>query len=207
LEKSCQKRENSYNDTLSINKIDANVNLTYFSYVARRAVFCKQNRKIRHQCLPLVGSVCCKWVSLGRGQRKKEKTRKETTFGDLFSCWLPLTCWHVFGHRTMRQTLSLTALVGRISFEILPPVRAFGAQGGAFEYRRGKGKTKAPRRLPRGFVLAYPNNFEPLHQPSKNPKTAEITVGHNIKNHMYLSQLSLISLLCFFIFLKPYIGK
>ena len=46
------------------------------------------------------------------------------------------SCLHVFGHRTMRQTSSLTALVGRISFEILPPVRAFGAQGGAFGYRK-----------------------------------------------------------------------
>ena len=69
---------------------------------------------------------------------------------------------------------------------------------------------KAKKRTPPcGGVLflSYPNNFEPLHQPSKNPKTPKITVGHNIKNHMYLSQLSLISLSCFFIFLKPYIGK
>ena len=41
----------------------------------------------------------------------------------------------------MRQTSSLAALVGRISTEILPPVRAFSAQGdGVFEERKSFAK-------------------------------------------------------------------
>ena len=74
--------------------------------------------------------------------QKRRKQKNEPPNGDSLFCWLPPTCLHVFGPRTMRQTSSLTALVGRISREILPPVRAFGAQGGAFGYRRGSQREK-----------------------------------------------------------------
>ena len=67
----------------------------------------------------------CRWGGYSGGKRQNKRPEAIAS-GFLF--WLPLTCLHVFGHRTMRQTSSLTALVGRISKEILPPVRALWAR-------------------------------------------------------------------------------
>ena len=114
------------------------------------------NSNSPRQCLPSVGSVCCARVSLVRGQRGKERTRKETTFGDLFSCWLPLTCLHVFGHRTLRQTSSLAALVGRISKEILPPSAPVGRAGWSVRVQEGERQNKSPEAIASRLCFGSP---------------------------------------------------
>ena len=66
------------------------------------------------------------------------------------------SCLHVFGHRTMRQGSKLTLFAANLrrGRKVRPCPRPSGAQGGdVFWYRRGKGKTKDPRRLPRAFCF------------------------------------------------------
>ena len=74
-----------------INKIDASVNLAYFSCGVKHTAFRKRNRKIRRQCLPAVGSGCCAngvgARTAGERGNKKANRLKAIRFFVGSPCW------------------------------------------------------------------------------------------------------------------------
>ena len=114
------------------------------------------------RCLPLCAGVCPQtpWHYIIRRSRhhlapaniicRRQTSLKKTLAIASAFFWLPLTCLHVFGHRTMRQTSSLAALV------LSAP---FGRAGWSVRVQEEE-STKKPRRLA-WFPLAPPAGLEP----------------------------------------------
>ena len=101
----------------------------------------------------------CKWVSLVRGQRGKERTRKETTVGDLFSCWLPpnvLARFWTSNHATNFEPCGSRRQ--KFKRNSAPCPRLWRA-GWSVRVQEGE-PTKKPRHLS-WFSLAPPAGLEP----------------------------------------------
>ena len=119
-----RKRQKTLTATPWINKLVSQASqVEEKCFRSKRPNFAKQKR-----ILPVSRASRCSLQSAsGAGKSTgggKRQNKRPEAMPRAFCFGSPLTCLHVFGRRTMRQTSSLTALVGRISKEILPPVRA-----------------------------------------------------------------------------------